>query len=422
MSLELPLPNIHDGGKPCYPRIVLFQNGLGVNLSNGFAQTIKNIINYSKKDASPLIIDNTSEYLTNSINMSAFNPENGAFATTGDQNLFNSKISRIYELANNNLGKAILVETYLANIFGTSIGYDSIENQKIRLIKIIDALHAKGNVEIFLVGHSQGGLVNLEAAIDRGSKITRMISICTPYAPVDFARVYYFLLMVLSPVLSADKDREYKKRVEALASEEYYTQLKRKWASLSPKPALTVITGAAGTFSSTTDSDKCEENAFDILVKVDEQKNIDYASFINLIDKGSPCYDIWKNSSLGCVNSTTCSGKCNSSCKLEKVGVVETFIDLIKSVVEASKAYKSLVDDISDEKDENEINATIHNYLYDNFPIYKAIYLGMANGDISDCPSGYEQYYRIAACQYNHDHIRYNDETTKALFNQLTVY
>lgn len=406
MSLELPI--IHDGGKPCYPRIVLFQNGLGTTLGDGFNQTIKNIINYSKKDAAPLIIDNTSESLTININMSNFNPTSGAFATTADQNLFNSKISRIYELANANLGKSLLVETYLADIFGTSIEYDSIENQKVKLIKIIDALHAKGNVEIFLVGHSQGGLVNLEAAIDRNSKISRMISISTPYAPVDFARVFYLLLMVLSPLLSSKQEIEYKNRVEALASEEYYNQLKTKWTNLSSKPTLTVITGAAGTFSSEEDPDKCEENAFDGLVKVDEQKSINYASFINFIDEESPCYDEWRVRALGGINSYTCDGKCNSSCKLEKVGVVEAAVDAVKPFI--------------DEYIESLHSGSTPDLSYKNSPIYKAIELGLNNDSISNCPAGYEKYYRIAAYKYNHGHIRYNDKTTKALFDQITAY
>lgn len=414
MSLELPLPNIHDGGKPRYPRIVLFQNDLGTTLDNGFNKTIKNIINYSKKDASPLIVDNTSESLTINIDMSSFNPSNGTFATTADQNLFNSKISRIYELANEKLPKVLLVETYLANIFGTSIGYDSIENQKIRLIKIIDALHAKGNVEIFLVGHSQGGLVNLEAAIDRSSKISRMVSISTPYAPVDFARVDYFfkalILGLKSPLFSTEEERQYKNRLETLSSDEYYTQLKTKWANLSPKPTLTVITGAAGTFSNEENPDKCEENAFDALVKVDEQKSINYASFINFIDEKSPCYDEWKSRALGCINSYTCDGKCNSSCKLVKVSVGEAIVDVIKSAVELC------VEKISS----NNVNS--EDPLADYPPILRAIAWGLANADISNCPAGYEKYYRVAACPYNHHHIRYADKTTQALFKQLTAY
>lgn len=94
---------------------------------------------------------------------------------------FETLIGKIVQEAKANAGKTILVATHLGQIFNTKCNLDSIENQAKKLIYIVDEFSKYAGVSLSLVGHSQGGLVNLETGIARCDKIKNLISISTPY-------------------------------------------------------------------------------------------------------------------------------------------------------------------------------------------------------------------------------------------------
>lgn len=419
-------PIIHPGNGDVKYRIVLFQGGLGDQSIDGrtyFSETVRKIISRSTDDYSPKIINNYLDSSTEFIDMSDFYVSNKCFRDDNKKRLFDLKISNIYNLAKDNPSKTLLVRTFLNMIYDSNIYYDSIENQKTKLIYIIDALKQYENVEIFLVGHSQGGLVNLEAAIERNEDIDRMISISTPYAPVDYAYFYSmslignelleygkYLLAIENNAVLLTKKRQC---VEVLASADYYTNLKNKWNALSPRPKLTVITGTAGRICEAAvpnsyTPEECEGAAFDGLVMLTDQKDISYATKINLVDTNVPCYDVWNKAWLNCVTSTNCADTCSGNCTLETHSITKLFFDYLGAAVEEL---------ISVERwSEEEFN------VFTNNPLFRVIQEGLNSNINFNCPDGYEDYYRIALNPYNHKHIMYNDETIELLFNLLTAY
>lgn len=234
-------------------KITLFQVGLSDSVSS-FDKTKK------------LLCEASSNFIRydSTIDMRHFNPSNNCFygkmngyydKSTEATNNFKILISNIVACAKENEGKTIMVSTYLNRGFMTNHNLDSIENQKIKLIYIIDELKKYPNVELNLVGHSQGGLVNLEAAIERNTKINKVVSISTPYSPVYLGEKLIFLDFFFklggktAYELFCDKTENipaYKSSVEVLCLESYYNNLKSCWNNLSIRPKLSVITGTAG--------------------------------------------------------------------------------------------------------------------------------------------------------------------------------
>ena len=201
--------------------------------------------------------------------------------------------------------------------------------------------------------------------------------------------------------------------MEVLASANYYTNLKNKWNALSPRPTLTVITGTAGRICEAVvpnsyTPEECEGAAFDGLVMLTDQKDISYATKINLVDTNVPCYDVWNKAWLNCVTSSNCANICSGNCSLETHSIAKLLLDYLKATVEELLSFEIC----SQEKFD----------IFVNNPLTKAIEAGLRSNDDFNCPSGYENYYRIASSPYNHYHIMYNDETIELLFNLLTAY
>lgn len=134
-----------------------------------------------------------------------------------------NQLAEIVDLSLNNPNKAILVKTSLdESVYSYDkdkketeyLGFDSIENQSIKLVYLVKKIKSlSSKIRLILVGHSQGGLVNLETACKVPSKIHKLISISTPYSPVLMANkliciatianmfgqnVYNWLLQVLN--------------------------------------------------------------------------------------------------------------------------------------------------------------------------------------------------------------------------------
>ena len=396
-------------------KIALFQGGLADN-GYGFNKTMNLLQNAS---------NNFLKY-SSRIDMTHFNPEQNCFygnvsgyytKSAQATNDFKALIANIVAYAEANEGKTILVGTYLNRGFKTNHDLDSIENQKTKLVYIIDEIKKYSNVELSLVGHSQGGLVNLEAAIDRSSKIKRLISISTPYAPVYLGEKLIFLDFFFKiggetaySLFCNDPKNipAYKACVEKLCSSSYYSDLKSRWNNLSSRPPLTVITGTAGHLSTFIpgvyneycyNPDTFMKESFDGLVKFSEQANIQNATFIHLADNNLPCYAEKGFAKNMCYYQQGLYSSCKKNCNLSSISFSGTVIDVLFDLIG------------------NAINGKdIHNFA--NYNVAVAIFAGLEK-DLTKVPSGYMNYYNIYSNDYNHDFIRYNSDTISHLLALL---
>ena len=310
-----------------------------------------------------------------------------------------------------------MVGTYLNRGFKSNHNLDSIESQKNKLIFIIDEIKKYSSVELSLVGHSQGGLVNLEATIERSFSIKRVISISTPYAPVYLGEKLIFLDFFFQiggesayNLFCNDSKNipAYKASVEKLCSSSYYSDLKNRWNNLSIKPPLTVITGTAGHLSiyipgisnpNYYNPDTLNKYPFDCLVRFYEQTNIQNARFIHLVDKNIPCYEEKGFAKATCYYQHGIYMSCKKTCNLSSISFTGTVID-------------ALFDLIS-----NAINGrNIHDFA--NYKVAVAIYAGLYRRP-QNVPAGYMDYYNIFSNDYNHNYIRYNHETISHLLALL---
>ncbi len=360
------------------------------------------------------------------IDMTWFNTEENCFYCKNDgyytksdkaQLNFQTLIANIVTFAKQNEGKTIMVSTNLNQGFKTNYNLDSIHNQKIKLIYIIDEIKKYPNVELNLVGHSQGGLINLEAAIDRNTKINKIISISTPYLPVYLGEKLIFLdfffklggqsaymLFLETP----EEVEAYKASVKTLCSSEYFSNLKSRWNDLSSRPNLIVITGTAGhlyNVRTNVSSDPMlsyntiTKQPFDGLVKFSEQANIDHANFIHLVDKNVQCYEEKKFAESICYYQEGFIRTCKNKCSLSSINFTSTVVDALFNLI-----------DIIIKKDKiNDFN---------NYDVVKAIRAGL-DRSTNDVPSGYEDYYEIYSNDYNHKYLRYNKETIAILLSLL---
>lgn len=392
-------------------RIALFQGGLADN-GNGFDETI------SKLDLRSLNVVASGEKL----NMTHFNPANQAFYRTVNGTYskssaatdnFNQQIVKIVDLAKENVGKTILVGTFLNHGFNTSHNLDTIENQKTKLCYIIDAFKKYNNVELILVGHSQGGLVNLEAAISRNTKISKLISLSTPYAPVHLAKTLLFLEFVFNLggktvyntfVNKAENIPAYDACVETLSSSDYFEGLKNRWNALSVRPQLTVITGTAGHLfnvipATSTSAAFIYKEPFDGIVKISEQKAISHATFIDLVNNTVPCYAQKTYADSICSTQQGLFRSCDYSCTLKSLSISGTIFDALMSYVK---------------------NALHGNKELTSLPVADAVLAGLKR-DKTDLPDNYDDYYAVYSNAYNHNFIRYNWDALGHLLVLLTT-
>ena len=378
-------------------RIVLFQDGLGDQ--GGF------------DDTRELMKESNSVFLKYSprIDMSDYNPDDCHFYGNVDgiytrseeaENSFKNNISKLVQCAKEHPNCTILVSTYLCHGFSSIHNLDSIKNQRIKLIRIIDEIKKSSEIELDLIGHSQGGLVNLEAAIERNKNISKVVSISTPYAPVYLGKKLIFLNFVCSIKRQSAyeifcENRElcdiYGQRVETLCSSEYYSDLKKKWNALLIRPSLTVITGTSGHLYKCV-YDTYTKEPFDGLVRFSEQTAIENANFIHLASRDVPCYTDKSYAKSICFYLKGIHQTCTKQCTLGAINFTEAAIDTLFD----------LIDDAID-------NGDIDNF--ENYDVVKAVIAGLNNYDINGIPSNYRRYYKIYADAYNHKNIRYNSET-----------
>ena len=242
----------------------------------------------------------------------------------------------------------------------------------------------------------------MEAAISRCTKIAKVISISTPYAPVFLADTLVFLdfLVKLGGTsayelfTSKDHAHFYQSCAEKLASETYFNDLKARWNACGIRPELTVITSTAGIMKSNI----TKNQPFDGLVKLSEMTAISHANFIHLTDSNVPCYAT-QNYAQGTCSTTGFNNTCNYNCTFTTLSLSGLIWDTIVSYA------KDLMDGAINLEEPPAITAINAGYWQDS----------------SLVPPGYENYYNVAAHNYNHNHIRKRTITASYLIALLTT-
>lgn len=145
---------------------------------------------------------------------------------------------------------------HLATRLGGPEGIQPVALQIERVKYIVDffKVTCRFTNPIILVGHSQGGLVNLGVSLDYPEKISRLISISTPYKPNGLAKEF---LQFVPPVMfkaaikkyaTAFKEKPllYVRGVNYLKSRKAYQERLTRWNALQGKIPLHIIANVAG--------------------------------------------------------------------------------------------------------------------------------------------------------------------------------
>lgn len=401
--------------------VVLFQGGLGDH-GEGFNYTIDLL----KSKTTGVIKYNTTLQMHDYdvIKEEFYNYGKDGYLTKASNIVatITSQIAEIVNLSLNNPNKAILVKTSLdESVYSYDknkketkyLGFDSIENQSIKLIYLINKIKSLSNkIRLILVGHSQGGLVNLETACKVPGKIEKLLSISTPYSPVLMANKLICIATIVNifgqnvynfVAPSPELAPKYKDRVETLGSSNYFKELKDRWNNLSSRPDLIVIEGVSGhLFEMIINPDPTCGNTlmkkpFDGLVGVGEQTEIEHCTKHVLTDRNLPCYI------TGTFKDTTCYLQqgfyisCKAKCTLSNFDLTSTIIrtglDLLWNLMTG---------------DSNAFNL-------DSYPVIKDIFNGVNRQPIYD--KNNQNYYNIYASDYSHMYIRYCDETLALLLS-----
>lgn len=406
----------------CSYRIVLFQSGLGDD-----GQSINGLIN-------GLVSSNSlfKKYVP-VLDLSHFDPvscdfcvntENGAVHSNEYEQQFLLSINNLVSYAHTFFDKVVLVRTRLNVIFGKSYDcvYDTIQNQSKKLNAIIDALKIHSGIRLFLVGHSQGGLVNLESAITKQLKIEKIISISTPYAParvgINFLCWEHIFALFKKSMVSALVSEEYRNYVlqslYTLVSNEYFSDLLGRWNATSYRPPLAVITGTSGLLTENYVNaygvpTLTMHIPFDGLVCIGEQRAISYATYYDLINPNAPCCSNDGFLAQGCchaVRNSIFTIGCNqfNNCVFSTISIDSTFIGAL---------FQMAFDVISG-------NTTLDETSFQNHPFFSAVNEGLTKYNYTGT-SDYENAYNIAFDAYNHLHILTNDETIEIVASLLLL-
>lgn len=332
---------------------------------------------------------------------------------------FNEKIAEIVQLSKDNPNKTVLVRTKLDySIKGLDennnikyISYESIADQSKKLKYIINAIkNLDSSINIILIGHSQGGLVNLETAIDIPQKIAEVVSISTPYSPVSFAQVASFFDAIHSvfntsiyEVIYNDVDvmHRYDARVTTLASSTYFNNLKQKWNDLSYRPDLTVIAGVSGHIMTSFYIFPFEVNfryPFDGLVLGKEQVEIDHCTLHVLHNDNVACYEESDGFQHSCCSQFGLINYHNCQCPLPCFDISAALH--LSAFAEVANLFRQ------------------GNFIaLEELPLVQAI-----NEAIDGVPltnQQYRSYYETIAGQYSHLKIREADKTVLLLLGKM---
>lgn len=400
-------------------KIALFVGGLGSD-GNFFNQTIQKL-----NSKAPTLTKVYREI----IDMSDFSVTNKQFVGVSSGSLFpsskaleafNLKIAEVVNLANSNTNTTIMVKTKLdfrpdsvANGKIVYKSYESIDNQSIKLIKIIESIkQLDSSIEIILVGHSQGGLVNLKTATEIPNKIKNIVSISTPYSPVTTAyllRTVEFVANIfytsVYPYFSAGDYEEYEKRVKTLSDSKYLTDLKTKWNKLSKRPSLTVIAGISAHLMTSqyftiffVPFEINHRYPFDGLVMGREQVDIDHCDLHVLHNPEVECYEKSDGfthsccSQFGLINNHNC--KCALPCLDISSAILKSGLSSLESMIKQGEVK------------------------LEELPVIKALIEGI-NGEACS-NENYRQYYEVIGGNYSHKNIVIQNDTIGLILGVFT--
>lgn len=287
-------------------KLVLWQAGLSQDYTY-FAESFKEI---KKLDCKHYIYFEDYNQETDYIDMDYFDVKKNKFYYLLDNEYndisnnakkeFNKKIIRIIDLLKKNEEKVLHIRTNLSNSFNLKDKNDPIKNQSLKLKYIIETILSYGlDIDISLVGHSQGGLVNLETTLLIPKLIKNLISIQTPYKPVYFAKIKNLFNSFVNDIPLKNilfypdiKEKRYQNSIEILQRNSYFSSLKNKWKQIKNKrPNLTIIVAVSGKYKTISPKIFFDirpiktheylnyfnvEYEFDGLLFIDEQTDIDY--------------------------------------------------------------------------------------------------------------------------------------------------
>ena len=404
--------------------VVLFTPGLGMD-DTFFEPTIDNL---TKKSAKVVAYPEEIDMVNFQVSKNRFVTVDKGYLVNNQDELdsFTEHISAICTLADKNPKKAILVRVDLERFPSfrsgeiTPLHWDSVSNQSIKLAFIVKAIKTEdSDINVILVGHSQGGLVNLETATRIPEKIKRLVSISTPYREV-------FAADLLTLVLAADRyvsekynngslvafaaqfmsdiaDVNCQNRVFDLSSETFFATLHSKWNECTNRPPLTVITGTSGHLVTLDLGVIRTKQSFDGLVRTSEQKGISHAKFVNLANISTPCLAQKTIFNETCYDSHL--SPCKYLCPLPNFslgGMLEkaTFMAFLDSVKTGN------MDNFLNHWGEEAVN------------IFNAIFDGDGRKDVSLNPL-YKSYYDIYASDYSHRYLPRCEETIGTLLAEF---
>lgn len=317
---------------------------------------------------------------------------------------FISILKNLVSFAKNNEQKSILVGTKL-DFRRVSFNdneddfehYDNVQNQSSKLCYLIECIkNTLPNVNIVLVGHSQGGLVNILTASRLPGKIYKLISVATPYSEVLIAEAFISLNYLASLVGKnlasiagkTDDFDNYVARAKDLSSEKFFQDLYKKWNSLESKPPLYVVVGISGRIigsllgSANAIISAIKDTKFDGLVSLKEQTGIDASYFYYLFENNGDCLVNVSNNLVSCISKEGADKLHLCESKLHKVFIDSIIVSAINTFLK-NKLNTSISDKIFtlDEFVEavkkgigSDENATNNDLLNDIFKIYFSEY------------------------------------------------
>lgn len=302
-------------------------------------------------------------------------------------------LNALINFAKRNPGKNIHVVTVLSG--KSSVDPVYLQVKRLKFILNYLKLERKITNPLILVGHSQGGIVNMETSLTHHFMIERIISISTPYSQVTAARDFLSLVPAriaknvvkgLAPDL---KDGyKYVDSIVYLGSTDHYDQMRESWDKIKDvRPKLHVIGGISGLIESYV------ANLFpktvqvtDGLVTLFEQCQIDYDTIHSFIPEELKCVlDGSEQYLKDCIN---CKRKCHFS----------------------TISIRNIVTKL-------EFNFVVNRTEVEHFIV-------MANHGIKGEPNTegyYQELYDIFANDYSHASIRYYEGTIKLINHYISL-
>jgi len=216
-------------------KIILMQHGFmgSANTFSGFENNLRNSNYYATFTVYDIPAINKKNVKTFAINGHTYIKE-----LTNVENLeeWAIKFNEFYKL---NHQKDIYISTEFSS------GLSSVKRQMEELKMITDIIRKNtGYSEKFnLIGHSKGGLVNLEYTMKYPNEVDKVISISTPYATGRLTKLIDDFYKVL-----ADKNTLPIDELEGLrniTSETYLSDLRRRWNNHYKRNCLHVIAGVS---------------------------------------------------------------------------------------------------------------------------------------------------------------------------------